>query len=101
MDVFFWMALTLTLSSQVLKDNTLEILRGYRDTKMEKSIGIKYKEVAPKIIKGIAKYPCNFYVYLWLKDYTLQLSHLVKTEKYIEAESLYNQNLKILEKFIG
>lgn len=98
---FFWMALTLTLSSQVLKDNTLDTLRGYRDTRMEKSLGIKYKEVAPEIIKGITKYPCSPYVYYWIKDYTLQLSQLVKTGKYIEAEKLYNQNLKILEKFIG
>ena len=98
---FFWLAVTLTLSSQVLMDDTLNTLRSYRDYNMDKSVKTQYKEIAPKIISGISKYTCKSSVYKWISNYTLDLAQLVKEKKYVEAENLYYKNLKILEKFIG
>lgn len=94
---FFWTALAISLWNS----NHLQTLRDYRDTKMEQSVKIHYKEVSPKIVNAIARFPCKNYIYRWIADFSLDLHHLVKQEKFIKAEKLYSKNLSLLEKFLG
>ena len=98
---FFWVALTFTISQQVLYGyNILEPIRWYRDTKMDISVDKYYKSISPLIISGIEKYPCKIFVYQWIQDFTIKLSNFVSQGQYLKAEIFYNKGLKILEKFI-